>query len=107
MTSVASDPPHSAASQRQALNRVLVVGIADAVLLVVLMYFAFVNRSDSAVSVLGPVHGVGYLILLYLTVAGAGAKRWGWWFPVAVLVTGGPVGSIAGDIVLRRRLPGG
>ena len=105
MTSVASDPAHSPASQRRALNQVLAVGIADALLLVVLVYFAFIDRSDSAVSVLGPIHGIGYLILLYLTVAGAGAKRWPWWFPAIVLVTGGPIGSIVGDIILRRRVP--
>jgi integral membrane protein len=105
MTSLATEQTHSPASQRRALNVVLAVGIADALLLVVLMYFAFVDRSDTAVSVLGPIHGIGYLILLYLTVSGAGAKRWGWWFPAIVLVTGGPLGSIIGDVVLRRRLP--
>ncbi len=107
MTSLATEQTHSPASQRRALNVVLAVGIADALLLVVLMYFAFVDRSDTAVSVLGPIHGIGYLILLYLTVSGAGAKRWGWWFPAIVLVTGGPLGSIIGDVVLRRRLPHG
>ena len=105
MTSLA--PSHSPASQRRALNVVLAVGLADALLLLVLLYFAFADRSDAAVSVLGPVHGIGYLILLYLTVSGAGAKRWGWWFPAIVLVTGGPVGSIVGDVVLRRKLPDG
>ena len=105
MTSLASEPAHSAASQRRALNVVLAVGIADALLLVVLLYVAFVDRSDAAVSVLGPIHGIGYLILLYLTVTGAVAKRWGWWFPAIVLVTGGPVGSIVGDTILRRQLP--
>jgi len=104
MTSLATEPSPVPAGQRRALNLVLAVGIADALLLVVLMYFAFVDRSDTAVSVLGPVHGVGYLILLYLTVTGAAAKRWGWWFPGIVLVTGGPLGSIIGDVVLRRRL---
>jgi hypothetical protein len=104
MTTVAPEHTHSPASQRRALNIVLAVGIADALLLVVLMYVAFVDRSDSAVSVLGPIHGLGYLILLYLTVAGAGAKRWGWWFPGIVLITGGPLGSIVGDVVLRRRI---
>ena len=104
MTSLATEPSPAPAGQRRALNLVLAVGIADALLLVVLMYFAFVDRSDTAVSVLGPVHGVGYLILLYLTVTGAAAKRWGWWFPGIVLVTGGPLGSIIGDVVLRRRL---
>ena len=104
MTTLAPGQTHSPASQRRALNIVLAVGIADALLLVVLMYFAFVDRSDSAVSVLGPIHGLGYLILLYLTVSGAGAKRWGWWFPGIVLITGGPLGSIVGDVILRRRL---
>jgi hypothetical protein len=105
MTTLAPDQSHSPASQRRALNTVLAVGIADALLLVVLLYFAFVDRSDSAVSVLGPIHGVGYLILLYLTVTGAAGKRWGWWFPAIVLVTAGPLGSIVGDIRLRRELP--
>ena len=107
MTTLAPDQSRSAASQRRALNVVLAVGLADALLLVVLMYFAFVDRSDAAVSVLGPIHGIGFLILLYLTVTGASAKRWGWWFPGIVLVTGGPLGSIVGDVILRRRLPDG
>jgi uncharacterized protein DUF3817 len=101
MTSVAFTRPR----QRRALNLVLAVGLADALLLVVLLYFAFADRSDAAVSVLGPIHGIGFLILLYLTVSGAGAKRWGWWFPAIVLLTGGPAGSIVGDVILRRQLP--
>jgi integral membrane protein len=105
MTSLATEPSRSAASQRRALNLVLAVGLADALLLVVLLYVAFADRSDAAVSVLGPIHGIGYLILLWLTVTGASGKRWGWWFPGIVLVTGGPVGSIVGDRILRRRLP--
>lgn len=104
MSSTLPDTAHSPASQRQALNRVLAVGMADALLLVVLLYVAFVDRNEEAISVLGPIHGIGYMILLYMTVAGAGAKRWGWWFPGIVLVTGGPLGSILGDVVLRRRL---
>jgi integral membrane protein len=105
MTSTAPAPAHDPASQRKALNRVLAVGIADALLLVVLMYFAFVDRSDAAVSILGPIHGIGFLILLFLTAQGAGEKRWGWWFPALVFVTGGPLGTIVGDLVLRRKLP--
>jgi integral membrane protein len=94
----------SAAETRRQLNIVLAVGIADALLLVVLMYVAFVDRSDSAVSILGPIHGLGFLALLLLTVKGAAEQRWPWWFPGAVFVTGGPLGSIVGDVVLRRRL---
>ena len=89
---------------RRRLNVVLAVGLADALLLLVLLYVAFADRSDTAVSIIGPIHGVGFLALLYLTLRGAGEGRWGWWFPAAVLVTGGPLGSIVGDVVLRRRL---
>ena len=92
------------ASTRKLLNVVLVVGILDALLLVVLLYVAVVDRSDAAVGIIGPIHGVGFLALLGLTLKGAGDGRWSWWFPAIVLVTGGPVGSIAGDVVLRRRL---
>jgi hypothetical protein len=107
MTSATSPSPTPAAPalDRRRLNIVLLVGVIDALLLVVLVYVAFVNRSDAAVHVLGPVHGLGYLVLLGLTANGAVERRWGWWFPALVLVTGGPVGTIAGDVVLRRRLP--
>jgi hypothetical protein len=105
MTSTAHVPAHDTASQRRALNRVLAVGIADALLLVVLLYFAIADRSDAAVSILGPIHGIGFLILLFLTAQGAGEKRWGWWFPALVFITGGPLGTIIGDLVLRKRLP--
>ena len=97
-------PTPSARARRASLNLVLAVGIIDGLLLLVLLYVAFVNRNDSAVSVLGPIHGLGYVYLLYLTGTGAMRGMWGWWFPGLVLVTGGPLGSIAGEIVLRRRL---
>jgi hypothetical protein len=89
---------------KKLLNTVLAVGLADALLLVVLVYFAWIDRSDNAVHVLGPIHGLGFLALLALTANGALQKLWGWWFPAIVVVTGGPIGSIAGDIILRRRL---
>jgi hypothetical protein len=91
-------------SPKKLLNTVLAVGIADALLLVVLVYFAFIDRSDTAVHILGPIHGLGFLALLGLTANGALQRLWGWWFPALVLVTGGPVGSIIGDFVLRRRV---
>jgi hypothetical protein len=89
---------------RRQLNITLAVGLADALLLVVLVYFAFINRSDTAVHILGPIHGLGFIALLLLTGNGALQKLWGWWFPALVVVTGGPVGSIIGDLVLRRGL---
>jgi hypothetical protein len=90
--------------RKRQLDIVLAVGIADAILLAFLLYFAFVDRSDTAVSVLGPIHGVGFLILLGLTARGAGNGHWGWWYPAIVLLTAGPLGTIVGDLYLRRRL---
>lgn len=97
-------PYVTATSPKQLLNRVLAVGIADALLLVVLVYFAWVDRSDNAVHVLGPLHGLGFVALLFMTADGALRNLWGWWFPAIVLVTGGPVGSIVGDVVLRKKI---
>jgi hypothetical protein len=89
---------------RRLLDAVLVVGALDFLLLLVLVYVAWVDRSDAAVSILGPIHGFGFLALLYLTFRGALEGFWGWWFPAIVLVTGGPVGSLIGELVLRRRI---
>ena len=89
---------------RRLLGIVLVVGIADFLLLLVLLYVAWVDRSDAAVSVLGPVHGIGFLALLALTARRALERFWGWWLPAIVLVTGGPIGSLVGELVLRRRV---
>ena len=56
---------------RRLLDLVLVVGALDFLLLLVLLYVAWIDRSDAAVSVLGPIHGVGFLALLFLTFRGA------------------------------------
>jgi hypothetical protein len=89
---------------KKLLNLILVVGIADALALVVLVYFAFVDRSDAVVHVLGPIHGLGFLALVALTANGAAQRYWGWWFPAIVVVTGGPLGSLIGEVVLRRQV---
>jgi hypothetical protein len=104
MEDVSTSTAPTTPDAKKLLNTVLAVGIADALLLVVLLYFAWVDRSDTAVHILGPIHGLGFLALLGLTANGALQRLWGWWFPAVVLVTGGPVGSIAGDLVLRRRI---
>ena len=39
-----------------------------------------------------------------MTAKGAGEEHWGWWFPVIVLVTGGPIGSLIGDLKVRKDL---
>jgi hypothetical protein len=89
---------------RRLLNIVLAVGIADFLLLLVLLYVAWIDRSDSAISIIGPIHGIGFVALLFLTFRGAVERFWGWWFPAIVLVTGGPIGTLVGDVVIRRRM---
>jgi hypothetical protein len=79
------------------------VALADALLLVVLVGAA-VTDAEGLVSVLGPIHGFGFLVLLFLCVRGAGEGHWGWWFPAIVVVTLGPPGSLIGDVRIRRAL---
>ena len=92
------------AGTKKLLNIVLAVGIADLILFLVLIYVAFIDRSDSAVSAIGPIHGIGFVALLGLTAKGAVDGRWGWWFPGITLITTGPPGSIIGDLILRKQL---
>lgn len=86
------------------LNLVRWVALADFLLLVVLLYVSVIADNDAAVSVIGPIHGIGFIAQLYLVATGAGEERWGWWFPAIVLVTGGPIGALIGDMKLRRDL---
>lgn len=88
---------------RRWLNAVLIVAIADALLLIPLIY-GVIADVHSISPIVGPIHGVGYVLLLAMTSYGAFERMWGWWFPVATLVTLGPPGSIIGDIIIRRRL---
>lgn len=83
------------------LNLIRWLAVADAILLLGLIYVAFVDRSDSAVSIIGPIHGVGVLAQMYYAAVGAGEGRWGWWFVGLVVV---PFGGVAGDLKLRRDL---
>ena len=81
------------------------LAIADFILLVPLVVAA-VTHQESVVDVLGPIHGVGFLVLLFLCVRGVGQDRWGWWFPAIVVVTLGPPGSLFGEHRIRRELDG-
>jgi hypothetical protein len=82
---------------------IAVIAVADAVLLGFLLW-ASISDNHDLVSVLGPIHGVGFLALLYLCIRGAAEKQWGWWFPAIVVVTLGPPGSLIGDVICRRRI---
>ncbi len=85
------------------LNLIAVIAIADAILLAVLLWASFTDH-ETAVSILGPIHGVGFLALVFLCIRGASEDRWGWWYPAIVVVTLGPPGSLIGDVICRRRL---
>ena len=89
---------------RRRLKLIRIVAIVDAALLVPLV-IAALNNNEGVVDWLGPLHGVGYLILLFLCARGAAERLWGWWFPAIVVVTLGPPGSLIGDVKIRRELP--
>ncbi len=88
------------------LNLIRIVALLDFLLLVPLVVAAL-SHSEGVVSILGPAHGTGFLILVALCGYGAGQKRWGWWFPALVIVTLGPPGSLIGDVRIRRQLRSG
>jgi hypothetical protein len=94
--------PERARTVRQ-LNLIAVIAIADAVLLGFLVWASLSDR-ENLVHVLGPIHGAGFIALVFLCVRGAVEDRWGWWFPVIVVLTGGPPGSLVGDWIVRRQL---
>lgn len=89
------------------LNLIRWIAIVDFLLLIpLLMNVVGIIDSDAMISVIGPIHGVGFLALLFLCARGAGEERWGWWFPAIVLVTAGPPGSLYGEHRIRREIGG-
>ncbi len=92
-----------AAETIKQLDRIRLLALVDFLILIPLVV-CFAIGSDAVKGILGPIHGVGYLGLLYLCAKGAGEGRWGWWFPAIVVVTLGPPGSLIGDVKIRREL---
>ncbi len=90
---------------RRRLRVVQIVALIDLVLLVTLITAA-VTRQQNIVHVLGPLHGINYLLLLVIVSTAALDGLWGWWFPLLVLVTAGPPGAFIGEWLLRRRSQG-
>lgn len=88
------------------LNWIRIVAIVDFLFLVPLV-IASLSNDDGLVGALGPIHGIGFLILGFLCVKGVGEGRWGWWFPAIVVVTLGPPGSLYGEHRIRRQLEAG
>jgi hypothetical protein len=88
---------------RKRLLVVRIVAILDAFLLVPLVY-GFITGAEVHKEILGPIHGFGFLLLVYLVGMGAVQKLWDWWFPAIVVVTLGPPGSLIGDVIISRRI---
>jgi len=99
-------PEQTTAETIKQLNWIRNVAILDFLFLIPLVYASFTDN-DSLVSILGPIHGIGFLILMYLCVKGVGEGRWGWWFPAIVVVTLGPPGSLYGEWRIRGELESG
>lgn len=92
-------------AMKRLVDAIAVVAVLDAILLGVLLWASFSER-DSLISILGPLHGFGFLALLFLCIRGVGTDRWGWWFPLLIVFTLGPIGSLIGDLRVRQELPG-
>ena len=85
------------------LRLIRIVAIVDFALLVPLV-IAALSHAEGVVNVLGPIHGGGFLLLVFLCLRGVGQNRWGWWFPALVVVTLGPPGSLIGERRIRQGL---
>jgi integral membrane protein len=87
------------------LNVIRWVAALDFCLLIPLV-IAALKDADGVVSILGPIHGTGFVILLALCIRGWSEDRWGLWFPALVVVTLGPPGSLIGERRIRREIDG-
>lgn len=93
----------SPALVRRRLNVILPLAIVDALLLVPLLAHRFADL-DIPVFPIGMTHGLLFIALVALCAKGAVERAWGWWFPAVTIITGGPLGSLLGDLKIRRDL---
>ncbi len=82
------------------LDLIRILAAIDFAMLLVLVGFLVAGSGDVK-SVLGPIHGVLVIGLLYLTGVGAFEKRWPWLFPVTTLL---PIFALIYDPKLRREI---
>lgn len=87
------------------LRIVRVAAFVDLVLLIILVSAALIGQKN-IVHVVGPLHGINFLLLLVIVGVAALDGLWGWWFPVLVLFTAGPPGAFIGEWLLHRRVRG-
>ncbi|MEX0621151.1 MAG: hypothetical protein WD181_06165 [Solirubrobacterales bacterium] len=107
-TTSASGGPATEVNRRRRmlfLNIIAWVAVADVLLLIPLVWASrWVADRHDIVGLLGPVHGFLFIALIGLCAYGSLQKWWGWWFPVLVVVTLGPLGSLIGDWIIRRQI---
>ena len=87
---------------RRRLGIVRRVALVDLVLLIALVSSSLADRREF-VQVLGPLHGVNFLLLLVVAATAALDGLWGWWFPGIILITAGPPGAFVGEWAIARR----
>ena len=75
----------------------------DLILLIALVASALSNQRDF-VHVLGPLHGINFLLLVAIAATAALDGLWSWWFPLAVFFTGGALGALIGERIIKRRI---
>jgi len=87
------------------LNIIAAVAILDFLLLIPLVWASrWVADKHDIVSALVPYHCFFFVVLIALGAYGPMQKWCGWWFPILTLVTGGAIGSLIGDVIVRRQL---
>jgi hypothetical protein len=101
-----STPAADTGEPRRQLTTVRHLALVDAVLLAVLVACSL-GDLEVAVSIVGALHGGLFLTLVTVVGAGAAERLWSWWFPVAIVVSGGAVGAFVGERVVARRLGSG
>jgi hypothetical protein len=85
------------------LRIVRIFALFDLVLLVILVSAAITGKHE-IVQIVGPLHGVNFLLLLVIVGVAALDGLWGWWFPLVILCTAGPPGALLGEWNIRRLL---
>lgn len=98
-----NDPNANPTAVLRHLRLVRWAALADLFLLIALVGSSLSGRRDF-VSVLGPVHGGNFLLLVVLVYTGAADRLWGWWFLAATFFSGGPLGAFIGERVIVKRL---
>ena len=84
------------------LRIVRLVAFVDLALLILLVTAALTGQRE-IVHVIGPLHGINFLLLLVIAGVAALDGLWGWWFPLVILCTAGPIGAFLGEWIIDRR----